>query len=333
MNGPGSAARGARDPRRARSATPDLAAAAVATVLLLTTQVGRVASDTKTYLFIDPGRFLRHAAFLWDPGVGLGTVTHQHIGYLWPAGPLIWLTTAVGLPTWAAQRLWLAGLLTASFVGVRWLLRQLRWERAGTTVAAALYALSPYVLAYAARLSILLLPFAALPWLVGLAVRSTAGTRAGRARDVAVFALIASSIGSVNASSMLFVLAAPGLWWLWAAVSDADVPVNISGPLFDWVMENLIRNALDAMGGEGKIDITVTNQPQQVVVDVADNGKGIPAHQVKRVFAPGFTTKKRGWGLGLSLARRIITTYHHGLIFVKSSEVGKGTTFRIVLKR
>ena len=119
MNGPGSAARGARDPRRARSATPDLAAAAVATVLLLTTQVGRVASDTKTYLFIDPGRFLRHAAFLWDPGVGLGTVTHQHIGYLWPAGPLIWLTTAVGLPTWAAQRLWLAGLLTASFVGVR----------------------------------------------------------------------------------------------------------------------------------------------------------------------------------------------------------------------
>jgi signal transduction histidine kinase len=114
---------------------------------------------------------------------------------------------------------------------------------------------------------------------------------------------------------------------------DADVPVNISGPLFDWVMENLIRNALDAMGGEGKIDITVTNQPQQVVVDVADNGKGIPAHQVKRVFAPGFTTKKRGWGLGLSLAKRIITTYHHGQIFVKNSEVGKGTTFRIILKR
>jgi signal transduction histidine kinase len=114
---------------------------------------------------------------------------------------------------------------------------------------------------------------------------------------------------------------------------DADVPVNISGPLFDWVMENLIRNALDAMGGEGKIDITVTNQPQQVVVDVTDNGKGIPAHQVKRVFAPGFTTKKRGWGLGLSLAKRIVTTYHHGQIFVKSSEVGKGTTFRIVLKR
>lgn len=114
---------------------------------------------------------------------------------------------------------------------------------------------------------------------------------------------------------------------------DADVPVNISGPLFDWVMENLIRNALDAMAGQGKIDITVTNTPQQVYVDVQDNGKGIPGYQVKRVFAPGFTTKKRGWGLGLSLSRRIIEKYHHGSIFVKQSEVGKGTTFRIILRR
>lgn len=113
----------------------------------------------------------------------------------------------------------------------------------------------------------------------------------------------------------------------------AEVPVNISGALFDWVMENLIRNALDAMAGEGTIDVTVTNTPQQVWVDVADNGKGIPSYQVKKVFAPGFTTKKRGWGLGLSLSRRIIVNYHHGSIYVKQSEVGKGTTFRIVLRR
>jgi len=112
-----------------------------------------------------------------------------------------------------------------------------------------------------------------------------------------------------------------------------EVPVNISGPLFDWVMENLIRNALDAMGGEGNINISVTNQPQQVFIDVQDTGKGIPAHQVKDVFRPGFTTKKRGWGLGLSLARRIISKYHHGSIFVKNSEVSKGTTFRIILRR
>jgi two-component sensor histidine kinase len=114
---------------------------------------------------------------------------------------------------------------------------------------------------------------------------------------------------------------------------DAEVPVNISGPLLDWVMENLIRNALDAMAGEGKIDVAVTNTPQQVYIDVQDNGKGIPSHQVKDVFRPGFTTKKRGWGLGLSLARRIVINYHHGSIFVRNSEVGKGTTFRIILRR
>jgi len=114
---------------------------------------------------------------------------------------------------------------------------------------------------------------------------------------------------------------------------EEEIPVNISGPLFDWVMENLIRNALDAMAGQGTIDVTVTNTPQQVWIDVQDSGKGIPSHQVKKVFTPGFTTKKRGWGLGLSLSRRIIEKYHHGSIFVKQSEVGKGTTFRIVLRR
>jgi len=114
---------------------------------------------------------------------------------------------------------------------------------------------------------------------------------------------------------------------------EYDVPVNMSGPLFDWVMENLIRNALDAMGGHGRIDVTVTNHPQQVWVDVQDSGKGIPSYQMKKVFAPGFTTKKRGWGLGLSLSRRIIEKYHHGSIFVKHSEVGKGTTFRIIIRR
>ena len=112
-----------------------------------------------------------------------------------------------------------------------------------------------------------------------------------------------------------------------------EVSVNISGPLFDWVMENLIRNALDAMDGKGKIDVTVTNTTQQVWIDVQDTGKGIPGHQVKNVFTPGFTTKKRGWGLGLSLSRRIVEKYHHGSIFVKQSEVGKGTTFRIILRR
>jgi len=115
--------------------------------------------------------------------------------------------------------------------------------------------------------------------------------------------------------------------------TENDIPANISGPLFDWVMENLVRNALDAMDGKGSIDITVTNTPQQIWVDVQDTGKGIPSHIVKKIFNPGFTTKKRGWGLGLSLSRRIIEKYHHGSIFVKNSEPGKGTTFRIILRR
>ncbi len=116
-------------------------------------------------------------------------------------------------------------------------------------------------------------------------------------------------------------------------IKDPEIPINISGPLFDWVMENLIRNALDAMEGKGEINIMVANLPQQVLIDVQDTGKGIPKHEVKRIFTPGFTTKKRGWGLGLSLSRRIIEKYHHGSIFVKQSEIGKGTTFRIVLRR
>ncbi|RYD57159.1 MAG: HAMP domain-containing histidine kinase [Sphingobacteriales bacterium] len=113
---------------------------------------------------------------------------------------------------------------------------------------------------------------------------------------------------------------------------ENNIPVNMSGPLFDWVVENLIRNALDAMDGKGRIDIKVTNRHDHVNIDVCDTGKGMPKHQVAKIFNPGYTTKKRGWGLGLSLARRIIQKYHHGSIFVKTSEPGKGTTFRITLK-
>jgi len=115
--------------------------------------------------------------------------------------------------------------------------------------------------------------------------------------------------------------------------NEDDIPLNISGPLLDWVLENLMRNALDAMDGKGKIEIRVTNHPHQVWIDVCDSGKGIPKHQVKKIFNPGFTTKKRGWGLGLSLSKRIIEKYHHGSLYVKHSEVGKGTIFRIILRR
>ena len=112
-----------------------------------------------------------------------------------------------------------------------------------------------------------------------------------------------------------------------------DIQVLISPTLFNWVLENLIKNALDAMEGTGKIMITVDEQQKDVIIDVADTGKGISAANVKDVFKPGFTTKKRGWGLGLSLSKRIIEQYHKGSLSVKQSEPGKGTTFRIVLHK
>ncbi len=112
-----------------------------------------------------------------------------------------------------------------------------------------------------------------------------------------------------------------------------DVTAMISGPLFDWVIENLIRNSLDAMDGKGSIRFQIIDETTQTFIDVTDTGKGISKNNIKKVFKPGFSTKLRGWGLGLSLSKRIIHEYHHGDIFVKRSEPGKGTTFRIVLKK
>ena len=112
-----------------------------------------------------------------------------------------------------------------------------------------------------------------------------------------------------------------------------DVVVRINASLFEWVIENLCKNAVDAMEGKGKIWISVIEDGYDVAIEVADNGKGIRHKDLKSVFKPGFTTKKRGWGLGLSLAKRIVEEYHKGRIYVKESEIGIGTTFRIELKR
>jgi len=114
---------------------------------------------------------------------------------------------------------------------------------------------------------------------------------------------------------------------------EKDITAMINGPLFDWVIENLLKNALDAMEGKGSISVNIKNETTQVVTDITDTGKGISKQNMAHVFKPGFTTKKRGWGLGLSLAKRIIAQYHKGELFVKQSEPGKGTTFRIVLKK
>ena len=112
-----------------------------------------------------------------------------------------------------------------------------------------------------------------------------------------------------------------------------EIFAHISPPLFDWVIENLLKNSLDAMEGAGSIKVNIEELTDKIHIDLTDTGKGIPLAMQQKVFKPGFTTKKRGWGLGLSLSKRIIDQYHKGEIFVKHSEPGKGTTFRIVLKK
>lgn len=113
--------------------------------------------------------------------------------------------------------------------------------------------------------------------------------------------------------------------------SEKEIIVPLNEALFSWVIENLCKNAIDAMDNEGTISVQVGQENNHVVLDISDTGNGIPKSQYKTVFNPGYSTKKRGWGLGLSLAKRIIEIYHGGKIFVQSSEIGKGTKFRIIL--
>lgn len=117
---------------------------------------------------------------------------------------------------------------------------------------------------------------------------------------------------------------------------NANQPIiiaHISPPLFDWVIENILKNALDAMEGKGKINVDIKETAQHIDIEITDTGKGIAKANIDKVFKPGFTTKKRGWGLGLTLTKRIVEQYHKGIIYVKHSELNKGTTFKIELKK
>lgn len=176
---------------------------------------GRIASDSKQGLYVDPGRFLADATHLWDPGIAAGTVTHQHIGYLWPMGPWFRLLEAVGLPTWIAQRFWLGTLTLLAALGARWLIRSLGFGRAAAIAGALVYAFTPYQLAFTARASVLLLPWVGLPWLVELTRRALAR---GGWRHPALFALVATTVAGVNAPTLLLVGVAPLTVLLLAAV-------------------------------------------------------------------------------------------------------------------
>ncbi|MEO6988120.1 MAG: alpha-(1-_3)-arabinofuranosyltransferase family protein [Aquihabitans sp.] len=195
--------------RRLREALPSAILAAVVYIPLLLTRPGRVGADTKSYLYLDPSRMLSRAPSMWDPSIGLGTVTHQNIGYLWPIGPYYWLAEMLSLPDWVAQRIWLGSIMVLAGIGVRFMLKAMGQEGPHVTAATFVYALTPYVLTLGARLSVILLPYAGLPWLIGLTVLAL---RRRRWREPALFALVVASIGSVNATSLVLVGMGPILW-------------------------------------------------------------------------------------------------------------------------
>ena len=205
---------------RLRRARPLLAFLALCYVPLLLTSPGQVVADTKSYLYLDPGRLLGRAGSMWDPYVGLGTVTHQNIGFLWPMGPYYWLFEQLGVPDWAAQRIWLGSIMGAAGLGVRYLLRTFGWRGPGVAVAMVAYACTPYLLTIAVRISAILLPFAALPWMIALTARAI---RTRSWRHPAVFALVVASVGTSNATSILLAGLGPVLWVAWE-VAGREVP-------------------------------------------------------------------------------------------------------------
>jgi len=188
--------------------------AVTAWVPLLLTNPGRVGGDTKAYLTIDPSQWLSKVAWLWSPAIGAGGVTHQNIGYLWPMGPWFWVLDRLGVPMWAAQRLWLEALLFAAGTGTWWLCRRFVSGRIAV-VAAFAYMLSPYVLQYSERMSVMLLPWSGLPWLLGLTILAR---RQRTWLAPALFALVLGTVGGINATSVILIGLGPLLWLVYAVV-------------------------------------------------------------------------------------------------------------------
>jgi hypothetical protein len=185
-----------------------------------------VAADTKQYLYLDPGRLTTGAASMWDPNTGLGTVTHQNIGYLFPMGPYYTLVHWLGIPVWVGQRLWMGSLLMAAGLGVAYCARRLGLDSPGREVAAFAYTLSPYLVDYLARTSAIVLPWAALGWMIGLTAMAA---RRGGWRYPAAFAVLVALVGGINATSVLLVLLGPALWLIYAVWVTREVNGRAAG--------------------------------------------------------------------------------------------------------
>jgi len=229
-----------------------LVLAAVAYLPLLRTSPDKIGADTKAYLYLDPGRLLRRAVSMWDPDVGMGTVTHQNIGYLFPQGLWYYVLDLVGLPDWVAQRLWTGTILFVAGAGVLFLLRSFGWPDRYSFVAAFGYMLTPYSLEYEARISAILLPYAGLGWFIGITVRGLRESREGKGswrgadawRWPAAFALVVTSVGSINATSLILILLAPLLWVPFAIWGTREATVrSATGMISRAVILTILVNA------------------------------------------------------------------------------------------
>lgn len=187
----------------------------------LASSPGRMPADTKLYLYLDPWGLVGRAASTFEPDQFAGWVPFQQITYLWPSGPWYLLFDTIGVPDWVAHRLWIATVMFLAGTGVMWAARLLGLSRSGALIAALVYQLSPFLLAYVSRTSLLLLPWAGLGWIVGLTVRATLGeppdgadvrARLARWRDPALIALVVATVGSTNATTLAMIVPAPVLW-------------------------------------------------------------------------------------------------------------------------
>lgn len=249
--------------------------AALAYLPTLTASPGKMPADSKLYLYLNPGRFLADSAGSFDPRQFAGWVPHQHIAYLWPAGPWFWFFEAIGVPDWVAHRLWLGTIMLAAGLGVRWCARLLGLSAGAALAAAVVYQTSLYVLPYLSRTSVMLLPWAGLGWIVAFTIRATRRRTWG---DPAAIALIVFTVGAVNATALAMIMPAPVIWlihsswqrlvtWRTAALVAVRVAVLSIGVSLWWVMMLLIQRkyGTDVLPySESVADVSLTSTSAEV---------------------------------------------------------------------
>ncbi len=265
----------------------------------LTASPGRMPADSKLYLYLNPGRLLADAAGSFDPRQFAGWIPHQHIAYLWPAGPWFWFFEAIGVPDWVAHRLWLGTVMVAAGLGVRWCARLLGLSVAAALAAAVVYQTSLYVLPYVSRTSVMLLPWAGLGWIVAFTIRATRRNTWG---DPAVIALIVLTVGAVNATALVMIVPAPVIWlihsawqrlasWRSVTVVALRVAVLSLGVSLWWIMMLLIqgRYGTDVLPySESVADVSFTSTSAEVW-----RGLGYWLFYLRDPFAPTTTESLR----------------------------------------